>query len=355
MKNFGYYMAMVVVQFAYGGSNILIKIALARRLNQFVFLVYRHILAMLLKERPSLSLPMFGQIFLFSSLGTTIHLNLYFAALVYTSPTVATAWSIVIPSLTFLMAVFLRMEKVKIRSGSGGAKVSGTFWRVGFQLKGFVERPLINIYGRNGSALVLVSYLAWSGWLILQAKVYPPQLSLNALMCFIASLQSSVLALVFCKKSTPVETGAECTAFDHHGVVLSEFVFYLQTWCIINKGPVFSAMFTPLLVVVAIFSAIVFAERLHLGSLFAWFSFGWVWKIFSMVGTFLIVLGLCFVLWGKRRDSFVAGNTKNGDDKRLVVISSIKCPIATREAMWLRKMLITCFHPNMLISNFESG
>ncbi|KAG4187564.1 hypothetical protein ERO13_A08G107800v2 [Gossypium hirsutum] len=227
MKNFGYYMAMVVVQFAYGGSNILIKIALARRLNQFVFLVYRHILAMLLlapppllvylkrepvlyfasrKERPSLSLPMFGQIFLFSSLGTTIHLNLYFAALVYTSPTVATAWSIVIPSLTFLMAVFLRMEKVKIRSGSGGAKVSGTFWRVGFQLKGFVERPLINIYGRNGSESQ--DYLAWSGWLILQAKVYPPQLSLNALMCFIASLQSSVLALVFCKKSTPVETGA---------------------------------------------------------------------------------------------------------------------------------------------------
>ncbi|KAK5812051.1 hypothetical protein PVK06_027446 [Gossypium arboreum] len=266
MKNFGYYMAMVVVQFAYGGSNILIKIALARRLNQFVFLVYRHILAMLLLAPPPL---------LVYLKRTTIHLNLYFAALVYTSPTVATAWSIVIPSLTFLMAVFLRMEKVKIRSGSGGAKVSGTFWRVGFQLKGFVERPLINIYGRNGSALVLVSYLAWSGWLILQAKVYPPQLSLNALMCFIASLQSSVLALVFCKKSTPVETGAECTAFDHHGVVLSEFVFYLQTWCIINKGPVFSAMFTPLLVVVAIFSAIVFAERLHLG---------------SMVGTFLIVL-----------------------------------------------------------------
>ncbi|KAK8340850.1 hypothetical protein V6Z12_A08G125300, partial [Gossypium hirsutum] len=330
MKNFGYYMAMVVVQFAYGGSNILIKIALARRLNQFVFLVYRHILAMLLlapppllvylkrepvlyfasrKERPSLSLPMFGQIFLFSSLGTTIHLNLYFAALVYTSPTVATAWSIVIPSLTFLMAVFLRMEKVKIRSGSGGAKVSGTFWRSEYSRHG-------NESWIKGSALVLVSYLAWSGWLILQAKVYPPQLSLNALMCFIASLQSSVLALVFCKKSTPVETGA-------NGVVLSEFVFYLQTWCIINKGPVFSAMFTPLLVV----------KNVAFHSLFAWFSFGWVWKIFSMVGTFLIVLGLCFVLWGKRRDSFVAGNTKNGDDKRLVVISSIKCPIATREAM----------------------
>ncbi|KAA3470158.1 Nodulin MtN21/EamA-like transporter family protein isoform 3 [Gossypium australe] len=180
-------------------------------------------------------------------------------------------------------------------------------------------------YSRHGneswircSVLVLVSYIAWSGWLILQAKVDPPQLSLNALICFIASLQSSVLALFFCKKSIPVETGPECTAFDHHGVVLSELVFYLQTWCIINKGPVFFAMFTPLLVAVAIFSAIVFAERLHLG---------------SMVGTFLIVLRLYFVLWGKRRYSFVAGNTKNGDDRRLVVIPSIKCPIATREAM----------------------
>ncbi|KAB2016993.1 hypothetical protein ES319_D08G129500v1 [Gossypium barbadense] len=282
MKNFGYYMAMVVVQFAYGGSNILIKIALERGLNQFVFLVYRHNFPCFWKERPSLSLPMFGQIFLFSSLGTTIHLNLYFAALAYTSPTVATAWSNVIPSLTFLMAVFLRMENVKIRSGSGGAKVSGTFWRGGFQLKGFVERPLINIYGTNGSALDLVSYIAWSGWLILQAEVYPPQLSLNALICFIASFQSSVLALFFARNP-----------------LLWRLERNVQLLTITTSLLQFSAMFIPLLVIVAIFSAIVFAERLHLG----------------------------------RRDSFVAGNTKNGDDQRLVVISSIKCPIATREAM----------------------
>jgi hypothetical protein len=40
--------AMVLVQFAYGGGNILIKIALEKGLNQFVFVVYRHIIAMLL-------------------------------------------------------------------------------------------------------------------------------------------------------------------------------------------------------------------------------------------------------------------------------------------------------------------
>ncbi|XVE58212.1 hypothetical protein DITRI_Ditri04bG0151900 [Diplodiscus trichospermus] len=53
MKNCGFYMAMVLVQFAYGGSNILIKIALERSFNQFVFVVYRHIIALLLLGPPA--------------------------------------------------------------------------------------------------------------------------------------------------------------------------------------------------------------------------------------------------------------------------------------------------------------
>ncbi|XWS61474.1 hypothetical protein CRYUN_Cryun07bG0128700 [Craigia yunnanensis] len=359
MKNYGFFVAMIVVQFAYGGSNILIKIAIERGLNQFVFVVYRHIIAMFLlgplayvlerKERPSLSVSVFGKIFLLSSLGTTIHLNVYYAGLAYTSPTVATALSNIIPSLTFLMAVFLRMEKVKIKSASGGAKVLGaliciggslifSFWRGGFQLKGFVNRPLMNIYSTNGShgecrhgkeswikgsALILVSYIAWSGWLILQAtvsKVYPAQLSLNVLICFIASLQSSVLALFFARNPLlwKLEWNVQLLTIIYCGVVLSALIYYLQTWCISNKGPVFAAMFTPLLVViVAIFSAIVFAERLHLGSL---------------VGAFLIILGLYFVLWAKRKDSFVSGNTQDGDDKKLV-ISTNKCPMATDKSV----------------------
>lgn len=47
------------------------------------------------------------KIFVLASLGTTIHLNVYYAGLVYTSPTVASALSNVIPSLTFLMASLL--------------------------------------------------------------------------------------------------------------------------------------------------------------------------------------------------------------------------------------------------------
>lgn len=84
------------------------------------------------------------------------------------------------------------MEKVKITSVRGQAKVLGTLicvggsllftvWKGGFPLKGFVERPLINMDDTTnhslskdkqnwikGSLLILISYTAWSAWLILQ-------------------------------------------------------------------------------------------------------------------------------------------------------------------------------------------
>lgn len=48
MKECMYYMAMIGVQVAYAGSNILIKISLDRGLHPLVFVVYRHLIALLL-------------------------------------------------------------------------------------------------------------------------------------------------------------------------------------------------------------------------------------------------------------------------------------------------------------------
>ncbi|XP_048320139.2 WAT1-related protein At5g07050 [Ziziphus jujuba] len=352
MKEYTFYIAMVVVQLAYGGSNILIKISLDKGLSQLVFVVYRHLIAMLLlgpfayvlerKQRPSLSFSIITKIFVLSSLGTTIHLNVYYAGLAYTSPTVASALSNVSPSLTFIIALLLRMEKVKIASMRSQAKVLGTvicicgslvftFWKGGHLLKGFVEKPLINIHAGSvgdfkhskqnwikGSALILISHIAWSGWLILQAvvtKVYPARLSLTTMICFFAALQSCLLALFFDRKPTSwkLEWDVNLLTIVYSGVVLSALVYYLQTWCISNKGPVFAAMFSPLLLIfVGIFSAIAFAERLHFGSL---------------IGAFLIVAGLYFVLWGKRADNnFVVGQSDQigkhqSDDSKVLEIS----------------------------------
>ncbi|KAH7536896.1 hypothetical protein FEM48_Zijuj03G0034600 [Ziziphus jujuba var. spinosa] len=106
MKEYIFYIAMVVVQLTYGGSHILIKISLHKGLSQLVFVVCRHLIAMLL-------------------LGPFAY-------------------------------VLERMEKLKIISMRSQAKVLGTaiciygsllftFWKGQRLLKGFVEKPLINI------------------------------------------------------------------------------------------------------------------------------------------------------------------------------------------------------------------
>jgi hypothetical protein len=48
MQAWAPYAAMSLVQLAYGGSNILMKIALEKGLNQIVFVVYRHVIAVIL-------------------------------------------------------------------------------------------------------------------------------------------------------------------------------------------------------------------------------------------------------------------------------------------------------------------
>ncbi|KAG7017069.1 WAT1-related protein, partial [Cucurbita argyrosperma subsp. argyrosperma] len=86
--------AMVVVQIGYGGSNILMKIASEKDLNPFVFVVYRHFIAFLL-------LAPFAYV-----IDRVNHSpEFFYVGIGYTSPTVASAFSNVIPSLTFVMAV----------------------------------------------------------------------------------------------------------------------------------------------------------------------------------------------------------------------------------------------------------
>lgn len=61
------------------------------------------------------------------------------------------------------------------------------------------------------------------------------------------------------------------------------------SWCVKRRGPLFASVFNPLmLVVVAVLSSLLLAEKLHLG---------------SVLGAVLVVMGLYAVLWGKGRET----------------------------------------------------
>ncbi|KAK8956616.1 WAT1-related protein [Platanthera zijinensis] len=318
---------MILCQLGYSVMHILLKIAMEQGLSHHVLVAYRHLLATAIsapiayvlerKQRPSLSFLILVKIFFLALLGITVQQNIFFAGLSYTSPTVAGAMSTAIPALTFILAVLLRTEKVRIKTTKGRVKILGTvvcvtgalvftFWR-GHMFEGFWSKPLIIVPGTrigNGSAeidqswiqgslVILIGQVVFSAWIVFQGVIfeeYPAKLSFNAWMCFFASLQSLVEALIFERNMSAWQLGwnIQLVAVLYTGIVVSFLVYNLQLYCISEKGPLFSAIFFPVsLVILAILSAIFFAERLHLGSL---------------VGAIIIIIGLYAVLWGKSGD-----------------------------------------------------
>ncbi|KAF9601288.1 hypothetical protein IFM89_018398 [Coptis chinensis] len=293
------YLAMLLTQFLYAGMALLSKAAIDVGMTPCVFVVYRQAFALLAlapfsfllerKQAPPMSCPVLFRIFLASLFGMTLSLNLYYAALNYTSATFAAASTNTIPAITFIVATFLRMESISMRHLYGVAKVFGSVLCIsGALLVAFNKGPpvkFMNWYSTahkedsspNSSAIdfnskldwikgpltMLLANTAWSLWLIMQ------------------------------------------------GIVVTGITYWLQVWCIEKKGPVFTAMFTPLaLLITAIFSAFLWKETIYFT---------------SIGGALLLVGGLYSVLWGKKKEECVTDetNAQAEEVKEEVVLESI--------------------------------
>jgi drug/metabolite transporter (DMT)-like permease len=122
-----------------------------------------------------------------------------------------------LPSITFIMALVLRMEKVRLRSLHSQAKVVGTLFTViGAVLMILYHGPVVPFpwskAQHHGSAAagggatwlmgtiaILAACVFWSGFFVLQANTlqsYPAELSVAALVCGVGSLMSGAVALV---------------------------------------------------------------------------------------------------------------------------------------------------------------
>nr|CAB3453431.1 unnamed protein product [Digitaria exilis] len=93
-------------------------------------------------------------------------------------------------------------------------------------------------------------------------------LTLSAWTCFLSTLQSVTIAIFLLpdRSAWKIHSLFELSLYIFAGVFGSGVVFYLQSWCISVRGPLYSAMFTPLCTVIttALF-AIVLHEELHIG------------------------------------------------------------------------------------------
>ncbi|XP_059632370.1 WAT1-related protein At5g07050-like [Cornus florida] len=319
-RRFKPHLLMVLAQMGYTFLYFITEASFNHGMNPHVYITYRHIVAGLVmlpfayflerKIRPNLTLALFLEIFVLSLLGVGLTLNMYFASLRYTSPTFLASMVNTIASLTFVMAVVLRLEVVDPGNPRGIAKILGTLVSLaGVTImtlyKGPLMKnlwhPLIHIQGNavnhenwlKGSILTVASCITWSIWYIMQAftlKRYPAQLSLTTWMNFVGAAQSAAFTVIVAheKASWTIGFNIDLWSTIYAGVVVSGLIIFIQLWCTEQKGPVFVTMFNPLsTILVAVLAYFVLGEKLYMG---------------SILGGAIVIFGLYLLLWGKESD-----------------------------------------------------
>ncbi|KEH42713.1 putative EamA domain-containing protein [Medicago truncatula] len=340
-KKFKPHLIMVLAQVGYTFLYFISEASFNHGMSPYVYVTYRHIFAGVVmlpfayflerKVRPKLTFALFMEISVLSLLGITMALNLYFASLKYTSPTFLASMFNTIASLTFIIAVALRFEVIDIKNPRGIAKVLGTLTSLTGVMtmtlyKGPIMRnlwsPLIHIQpksasvsesGLKGSLITVLCCVTFSIWYIMQAstlKRYPAQLSLTTWMCFMGAAQSAIFTIIV-EHNNPsawiIGFNIDLWSIIYGGIVAGGLLIYIQLWCTEKKGPVFVTMFNPLCTIfVTILAYFVFGEKLYLG---------------SIIGGFIVIVGLYLLLWGKEGDKDVDFKTKqcNSEDPECIV------------------------------------
>ncbi|KAL8204885.1 hypothetical protein R6Q57_010509 [Mikania cordata] len=319
------FFAVIFLQFGLAGMDVISKVALNEGMSNYVFVVYRHVVAtvtmvpfaMVLdkKVRPKMTKSIFVKLMLLALLEPVIDQNLYFLGMKATTATFAVSMCNVLPAITFIMACILRLEVVNLQSVRSQAKVIGTITTVaGAMLMTLVKGPVLELFwtkGRSsknvinngvdlhhslkGAIMITIGCFSWSCFMVLQAitlKSYPAELSLTAWICLLGTIEGAIVALVMERGNSAVwaiKWDTTLLATLYSGIICSGLAYYIQGIIMKDRGPVFVTAFSPLsMIIVAIMGSIILAEKTFLG---------------RVLGAIVIVAGLYMVVWGKSKDN----------------------------------------------------
>ncbi|GMI70562.1 Usually multiple acids move in and out Transporters 24 [Hibiscus trionum] len=318
-------MLMVMVQVAFAGVNVLYKFAANDGMSLRIIVAYRFLFATAVmvplaliveRKRPKLTWTILLQAFLCALLGGSLSQNMYIESLALTSATFVCAMTNLTPAITFIVAITIGLEKLAFRTIPGKAKVLGTVIGIGgAMLLTFYKGLEINIathldllpHGRHGfnssnaapthqlvgALLAFACCICYALWLNIQAKMsekYPCYYSSTALICVIGTVQAVVFALCMEKDMSQWRLGwnIRLLTVAYSGIFGFGLTFSLISWCVRMRGPLYTSVFNPLLLIlVALAGSLFLEEKLYLG---------------GILGAVLIVIGLYVVLWGKSKE-----------------------------------------------------
>lgn len=329
MNSFGKWkpvFAMVAVNFALAIVNLLLKKVLNEGTNQLVIVTYRQSISAIFlgpiayfwkrKSRPALTAYILCQLFFSALIGVTLTQYLFLLGLQYTSAMFSCAFINMVPVITFLLSLPFGLEKVNMKSNCGRAKVLGTVICIGgaLLLTLYKGTPLNNPHSLAtthianhanmmvsvktkrwaiGSILNAAGCFFWSSWFLIQAKIgksYPCQYSSIAILTFFGAIQSAILSLIIERNlgMWVLKGKLEILTVIYAGMVGSGLCYVAMSWCVKQRGPLFTSAFTPLIqIFVSIFDFSILHEQIYLG---------------SILGSILVVTGMYVLLWGKTNE-----------------------------------------------------
>ncbi|XVF22250.1 hypothetical protein REPUB_Repub12eG0157400 [Reevesia pubescens] len=320
--------AMVAVNFAFAITNVLIKKLLDEGVNHIIILTYRQAISAVFlapiayfwerKSRPKLTARILCQLFLNALIGATLTQYFFLIGLEYTSATFACAFINMVPAITFMLALPFGLEKVNIKNNAGRAKVLGTLICIvgAMILTLYKGKTLVRSNSQAtthiinyvntmssskkkerwaiGSIFLAAGCIFWSSWFLMQAKIgktYPCQYCSTAFLSFFSAIQSAIISLITVRDFTKwiLKEKLELITVTYSGTVASGLCYVGMSWCVKQKGPVFTSAFSPLMqIFVAMFDFSILHGQIYFG---------------SIVGSILVVIGLYFLLWGRKSEA----------------------------------------------------
>ncbi|KAB2627587.1 WAT1-related protein [Pyrus ussuriensis x Pyrus communis] len=345
--------AMVTMECMNVGLNTLFKAATLNGMSYHVFVVYSYSVAAFVlipapfvsrrsRVLPPLNFSIMSKILLLGLIGSSSQIMGY-TGINYSSPTLASAISNLVPAFTFILAIIVRLESTALRSRSSQAKILGTIVSLAGAFvvtlyKGppivfanqsqsiSLHQPLLNSPPPTnsnwiiGGLLLTAEYILVPLWYIVQAQImkeYPNELTVIFFYNVCVVAVSAAVALITEPNSSAWKLRPDIALLSIlcSGLFGSCLNNAVHTWVLRLKGPVFVTMFKPLSMAIAVAMGVAFLrDTLYLGSL---------------VGATIISIGFYTVLWGKTKED--AGEES--------VAASLESPSTTHKAPLLQNYI----------------